>query len=381
MNHFHRLTERATIRRWSGIAVALLLTACASESPRKPVELPAITPEVRLELAWRLATGDSEFADLRPAVHGAALYIADARGRIGRYENDRPVWEIETKLPISGGVASDGDIVVAGTSKGEVLAYSAADGRALWRGRVSSEVLAPTAIAGDRVLVRSGDHRLFALDRRDGSRLWTMQRTTPPLTLRVSAPPVVAENLVFIGYPGGKLLAVSIDSGAVLWEGSVALPKGTTELERMADIAGAPVMGPKEVCAAAYQGRVACFDLSNGNLIWAQEVSSETSIAIDSGNIYVTDTDGLVRAYSRTDGKVVWTQEALKWRRLTAPLVRRGVVLVGDDKGTLHALRRNDGALVGRLENDVEEFAADPVVAGDLTLYQTRRAVLAIAVD
>jgi outer membrane protein assembly factor BamB len=358
---------------------ALLAAGCASDEPRKGQELPAFEAQVELRQSWQIATGDIGHAALRPAVHGDAVFAATTGGRLGRYVGDLAAWEVETGLPISGGLASDGEIVVVGTAKGELVAYAAADGAERWRARVSSEVLVPAAFAGDRLLVRSGDHRLFALDARDGQRLWVMQRTTPALTLRVTTAPVVAENLAFLGVPGGKLLAVSVANGAVLWEGSVALSKGTTELERIADIAGSPVLGPREVCAGAYQGRVACFDLTSGNLIWAQEVSADSSIALDSANIYVADTDGVVRAYARTDGKAVWTQEALQWRRLGAPLVRRGFLIVGDDQGYLHALRRSDGVLVGRLATGGAGFPSDPVVAGDRTLYQTRRAgVIAI---
>lgn len=365
------------------VVVALLAGGCASEPSRKPQELPEIAnAEAAVRVAWQVPGGDLGHAALRPAAQGDAVFIAAPDGRLGRYRGGEMVWEIETTLPISGGVAANSEIAVVGTRKGEVVAYDTADGRERWRARVSSEVLAPPAIAGERVLVRSGDHRLFALDARDGSRQWVMQRTTPALTLRVTSQPVFAENLVFLGYPGGKLLAVGVANGAVLWEGSVALPKGTTELERIADIAGSPVLGPREVCAAAYQGRVACFDLSSGNLIWAQDVSADSSIALDSGNVYVTDTDGVVRAFARADGKVVWQQDALKWRGLGAPLVRRGFVLVGDASGILHALRRSDGAVVGRLATEGGGFVSDPLVVGDSTLYQTRRGgVVAVEVD
>lgn len=361
------------------LAAALLAAGCASDEPRKGQELPAFEQQVELREAWKIPSGDIGHAALRPAVHGGAVFAATPNGRLGRYVNGETAWEVQTRLPISGGLATDGQIVIVGTAKGEVVAFDAADGHERWRARVSSEVLVPAVFTGDRLLVRSGDHRLFALSAADGTRLWTMQRTTPALTLRVTTAPVVAENLAFLGFPGGKLLAVSVANGAVLWEGSVALSKGTTELERIADIAGSAVLGPREVCAGAYQGRVACFDLTSGNLIWAQEVSADSSVALDSANLYVADTEGVIRAYARADGKVLWTQEALQWRRLGAPLVRRGFLLIGDQQGVMHALRRSDGALVGRLTTGGDGFPSDPVVAGDYTLYQTRRAgVLAI---
>lgn len=377
-----RLAVAGVLRRSIAVVAVSLLAACASDSPRKAAELPALEASADLRLRWQVDTGDSGHAVLQPAVAGDAVFIAAADGSVGRYQDGRAVWTVKLRRPLSGGAATDGKLVVVGTAKGEVIALAAADGKEAWRARVSSEVLAPAAFSGGRVLVRSGDHRLFALDSRDGTRQWVMQRTPPPLTLRVTAAPVVAENLVFVGYPGGRLLAVNVTNGAVLWEGSVALPKGANELERMADVAGVPVLGPREVCAVAYQGRVACFDLTSGNLIWAQDVSAGGGVAMDSASVYVSDDEGIVRAYARADGKVLWTQEALKWRRLGTPLVRRGFLLIGDGDGVLHVLQRADGRLAARLVTSAGALLGDGVIAGDTTLYQSRLGgVLAIDVD
>src|SRR5690606_1470774 len=145
-----------------------------------------------------------------------------------------------------------GELVVVGTREGVVIALDN-DGRVLWRARVSSEVLVAPVVAGDVVVVRSADSRLFALDARDGKRQWVYQRSAPALTVRSPAGLVVRGGYVFAGFAGGKLVAVDLKNGGLRWEGTVTLPRGTTELERVADVVGQPWVGDRAACAVAYQ--------------------------------------------------------------------------------------------------------------------------------
>ena len=71
---------------------------------------------------------------------------------------------------------------------------------------------------------------------------------------------------LFAGTAGGHLLALDVVTGIVGWDATVANPKGATELERIADVTGLPLVLERDVCAVAYQGRVACFDLARGTL-------------------------------------------------------------------------------------------------------------------
>jgi outer membrane protein assembly factor BamB len=204
--------------------------------------------------------------------------------------------------PLSGGVGADPRMLVVGTAKGDVLALSTADGSLLWKAKASSEIVAPPVVSAGLVIVRSVDHRLAAYDSANGKRKWLYQRPSTPLSLRVTASPVVIEKYVFAGFPGGKLIAVSAENGAPLWEGTVALPKGATELDRVADVTSAPVIDGRMICAAAFQGRVACFDLGNGNLMWSRDISSAAGLAIDSRYVYVADDKGAVHALDKASG-------------------------------------------------------------------------------
>ncbi|EXI87507.1 MAG: Outer membrane protein assembly factor BamB precursor [Candidatus Accumulibacter sp. BA-94] len=350
-----------------------------SSSGPKMAELQPIQASVEARVLWSDGVGKSEDYTLVPAVVGSTVYAAARDGTIVRLDDGQPAWRIKAGAPIAGGVGADARMLVVGTAKGEVLAFSAFDGSPLWKAKASSEVVAPPALSSNVVVVRTVDHRLAAYDASDGKRRWLYQRPSAPLSVRVTAAPLIVEKYVFVGLPGGKLMAVSLDNGAPLWEGTVALPKGATELDRVADVTSAPVIDGRMICAAAFQGRVACFDLGNGSLIWSRDISSAAGLAVDSRYVYVSDDKGAVHALDKASGASLWKQDKLFLRQLTAPQSLRSMVVVGDAKGVMHFLSRDDGSFVARLNSDGSPIRAPLQRLGSSLLVQTSKgSVLAI---
>jgi outer membrane protein assembly factor BamB len=355
------------------------LNPFASSGP-KMAELTPINATVDVRVAWKESVGKSENYVFTPAVSGAAVFAAGARGDVMRIEGGSVRWKVAAGTALSGGVGSDGRRVVVGSPKGDVIAFDAADGKELWRTRVSSEVLAAPAVDSNLIVVRSGDNRLYGFDAADGKRKWVYQRQTPPLSLRSFAAPLLDNNYVFAGFPGGKLMAVTTNNGASAWEGTVALPKGTTELDRVADITSAPVISGRMICAVAFQGRVACFDLNSGNLAWARDMSSAAGLAADGRYVYVADDKGAVHALDLASGASIWKQDKLRLRELSAPAALGRFVVVADVKGVVHFLSREDGSFAGRVNTDGTAVVAPPQVLGNQIVLQTRGgAVMALA--
>ncbi len=355
-----------------GCASVESLNPFASSNPKsKLAELEPIVGGLQAYALWHTSAGKAGDAVFFPAVADKSVFVAAADGSIVRLDDGKQVWRIAAGMPLSAGVASDGRMVVVGSPKGDVLAFSAEDGKPLWAAKVSSEVLAPPAIGAGMVVVRSGDYRLTALDARDGKRKWLYQRETPALSLRSTATPLIADRFTFAGFPGGKLVAVQLDNGAVAWEGTVAQPKGATELDRIADIVASPVMAGREICAVAYQGRVACFDLNSGNMVWARDVSSSAGLDIDSRHVYVVDEKGSIQAFDRSSGASIWKQDKLINRDLTAPKALLGYIAVGDAKGIVHFINRENGAFAARFNTDGSPLVAALRAYGSGLVAQT----------
>jgi outer membrane protein assembly factor BamB len=362
--------------------LALSLQACStldalnpfsSSGKVKMAELQSFTPGAEARVVWRESVGKGDLYVLTPAVVGSTVYAAGKNGSLIRVDDGKLTWKIDAEQQLSGGVGANSAMVVVGSPKGELLAFASADGKLLWKANATSEILSPPVVGNGIVVVRSGDNRLAAYDSGTGDRKWIYQRPTPALSLRVTASPVLDGKYVFVGFPGGKLIALSVDNGAAVWEGTVALPKGATELDRVADITSSPIISERLICAVAFQGRVACFDLGNGNLLWAREMSSSVGLSSDSRYVYVTDDKGAVHALDRASGASIWKQDKLFLRRVSAPLAYGKMVAVADIQGVLHFLSRDDGSFVARMTTDGSPVVAPLQTLGGNVLVQTSK--------
>lgn len=384
------------MRRCGSLLLIAALAGCSSvgetldkvnpfstAAPRvKLAELAPIQPTAQVRVLWQAGIGSAGEFVFTPAVVGKAVFAAAKDGALARLEDGRQVWRIATGQTLAGGVGASAKLVVVGTLKGDVLAFDADSGKELWKARASSEVLAAPAVNEDMVIVRSGDARIFAFDAADGRRRWVYQRSVPALTLRSNAGVLPFDKGFFAGFPGGKLVAISQANGAAMWEGAVALPKGSTELERVADVTGAPAISGREICAAAFQGRVACFDLGAGNALWARELSSRAGLDLDDRNVYVSDDKGSVHALDRSSGSSLWKQESLARRGLSRPLALGNRVVVGDAQGVVHVLRREDGAFAARQATDGSAVMADlQRIAGGFLVQTKNGGLYALTVE
>ncbi|MRX07505.1 outer membrane protein assembly factor BamB [Pseudoduganella sp. FT25W] len=378
-----RITEKVV-----AASVFAMLAGCSlfgskdtKNQPAPLVELknPSLTPKV----VWKYSAGKAGNAVFTPATAGDSVYVADAGGALVRLNaaTGKEIWRAKTGIDLTAGVGTDGEVVVVGGVKGQVLAYDI-NGKQLWKAQATSEVLSSPEAGGGVVIVRSVDNMITAYDAKTGDKKWNVARTTPALTLRNAPGMVINGPNAYIAQPGGKLLALALAGGLNRFEVVVGEPRGATELERVTDIAGTPVIFEKDVCAVSYQGRVACFDATTGAPHWSKATSSDKGVAVDQRFVFVSDENGAVAAYSRENGANAWKNDKLSYRVLSTPVSYGRAVAVGDYQGYIHFLSREDGAFIGRVATDGSPIQADPIIAGTNLIFQTQSGtVTALAVE
>ena len=376
-----RLLQRASL-----LTVAMTLASCSSmswfsSSDKKILPLPAVTGSASVTTGWQNALGGKQTSSLIPAVANGRVYAAHPSGTVIVADEKSGAVVGRFQVPsgkgtVSGGVAASADMIVVGTNKAEVVALDM-NGALLWSAKVSSEVIAPAAITEAAVVILGGDGAITALDPKTGARKWIVQRPLPSLTVRSSAIPLAGRGAVFVGTAQGKLLAMDAANGAIGWEATVATPKGASELERLVDVVGRPALDTERICAAAYQGRVACFDLVRGTLLWSRDLSSLTGPLMDAKYVYISDEKGVAQAFDKTTGGTVWKQDVLAGRRATGTALIGDFLAIQDAEGTLHLVDRNSGRIAGRGLGDA--FASDVglVAGGDGAFVQTKSGQLA----
>ena len=354
--------------------VALIAGCSVTSNAPTPSPLPVVQNKSPIQVAWRQSLGATDGARLQPASRGDVVAALSGEKRLvlldARTGAER--WQVTLPSQAAGGVGLGDDLVVAGTIKGEILAFGR-DAKPRWKARASSEVIAPPVIAGSLVLVRGGDGRLVAYAAADGAVKWVYTRQQPALQLRSFAPPVVVGDVVYYGQAGGRLAALALKDGRVLWESQVAQPRGVSEIERIADVVAAPVVQGNLACAVAYQGRLACFNAQNGGLAWSREVSSWSGLAMDAKAVYVTDDKGQLMAYERSSGRSLWRQDKLAARVVSGPAVMGRTLVVGDYQGYAHFIDTEDGSFVAQQSTDGGAIVVAPQAAGERWLVQTQK--------
>ncbi len=351
-----------TVKGWMGKSNAV-----------EPAKLKEFSEQAKFHERWHVDLGEAGLGLLQPALTQDAVYGVSGDGKLTRIEraSGRQVWRIETGVTVSGGVGAGEGLVLIGSNKGEVLAYGE-DGKLRWKSQLSSEILSAPQVAEGTVIVRSGDGNIAGLNVADGTRRWLYERSTPALVVRSHAGVTLQWGAAFAGFAGGKLAAIRISDGSVLWEVSVSQPRGNTELERISDITSNPTVDDEQVCAIAFQGRVACYEGLRGNPLWNRDISSDKGMMLLRKHLYLSDDKGAVMMLDKLSGATLWKNDELFLRETSAPYAIGDFAVVGDYEGYLHALNRDDGRVVGRIKLSGGAIDAPMLRMDDGLLVQTR---------
>jgi outer membrane protein assembly factor BamB len=367
------------LRLWLVAVLLFSLAACGlwtRDTTEPPAPLPDFTAVGSPVTLWSrsIGSGDDRFIwRVQPGISDELLVVADARGRVSALDlaSGTPRWESRLRnARIASGVGVGSGIAVVGTMDGYAIAVNLENGDEVWRTRLSSEVLAVSPVAAGIVVARTNDGRLHALDAPSGTVRWTVLRTTPALSLRGVQVPQVLPGRVLAGFDTGRLLMLGANRGNVLWEATVAVPSGRSDLERMIDADGYMPVYRGVIFASSYQGRLAAVTVESGDPIWARDFSSYQGADIhpDSEILVITAADSHVWGLDPRNGGDLWQQSGLRLRGVSSPVVVGDQAVVGDYQGYLHWLNAQDGSILARTRAGSGAIVGRPVLR-DGVLY------------
>lgn len=350
--------------------VGVFLAGCAADRP-EPKPLETFEPKISARQVWLDQIGPLRFP-LVPAARDGMFFIARSDGLVRALvaESGREVWRADAGAEIAAGVGTDGRFTSVVTRANEVVAFDA-KGAQLWRKRVPSAVVSPPFVAGERVFVMTVDRVVHAFDAQDGRRLWVYQKPGEALTLAQPGVLAAYHNTLLSGQ-GPRLAALEPTRGTLTWDVALATPRGTNEVERLADLVGPPVRHGNRYCARAFQAAVACVDAERGTLLWTRKVGGTRSLAGDAERLIGADASDRITAWNAANGEVLWTSEKFMNRGLSGLLAAGPVVVFGDSAGYVHFISAVNGETQLRLVTDGTPVATTPVISGTTVLVVTR---------
>jgi outer membrane protein assembly factor BamB len=357
----------------AALTMAVALAGCSlfGSSRPEPPPYPVTTQDASYRPAWTAGSFGKALPGFRPAVTADAIWVASADGGVRKLDRQGGRVQLEVKLDekLSAGAGSDGSMVVVVARDGTVIALDDS-GRRRWTRPLKGEVISPPLVADSAVVVRTVDGRIVALDRDGGSVKWTFQRPMPTLVLRQSAPMVIRDDTIYAGMPGARVMALDLRLGAPRWETVIATPRGATELERLVDVVGAPAVASGQICAVAYQGKLACLRTEDGRIVWSRDIASASGLALAGDTVVTVDDSDVIQAVKAT-GDAVWKQDGYVRRGLSAPVIVNDRVFFADRFGSLIVLSLGDGSPLARLVLEGGAAASAPIAAGDTIYLQT----------
>jgi outer membrane protein assembly factor BamB len=244
---------------------AALAAGCAFFEPAKPKPEPLedIKPQIAGRMVWSQRVGDLGPL-LAPTANATAVTVASLDGRVVAFAPDtgRELWRGDVDAKLSAGVGSDGRFAAVVTTANDLVVLDA--GKPTWRARLSTRIVTPPLVAGERVFVLGVDRSVQAFDALDGRKLWAQQRPSDPLTL-LQPGVLMAWKDTLVAGQGPRLAGFDPLRGTLRWETTVASPRGTNEVERLADLVGPAARTGDTICARGFQAAVGCVDAAKGS--------------------------------------------------------------------------------------------------------------------
>ena len=356
------------------------LSACgifgSDDEELEPAELIEFETTLAIKKLWSVKVGKDAEAlrvALRPVGDGARVYAASYDGNVVAVdpENGKAVWRNKLDIDLASGPGVGEGVVAVVAVDGFLIALNKSDGTELWRTFISGESLAAPLVVDDYIVVQTVDNRVSALSIFDGTERWSVEQETPALTMRGTTSPENAGDTVVTGFDNGRVVAIDLDSGDVLWESLLSPPSGRSDLDRLADIDGDIAVVGQDIYASGYHGRVASFAAESGQVLWDRELSSFEGVTADWNYVYSTLETGELVALNRRTGAEIWRQGALLRREPTVPVSFRDTVVVGDLDGYLHFFSVLSGEPVARVRAGNKAIIETPLVVAETLLVQS----------
>ncbi len=245
------------------------------------------------------------------------------------------------------------DGILLGSVAGEVLSILRENGKARWRGKLSSAVIAPPALSPDGkwVAAASVEGEVAIFDSREGA-----QKGLYRAEDEVPGAPLFLDGMLLVGSADRRLYELGVPDAAL---------HRTVELA--AGVSTSLVPCRRGVVYAASNGSLQCYGPAQGSVLWTCPLESEATGApvVDGDRILVGTASGTVVAVEAVKGTILWRTEIGKGR-VGRLLVRGAHILAGAESGELTSIAIATGAREWAYKADSAIFAAPLVVDGRL---------------
>lgn len=357
------------------VSLLAVLSACSDlDNSTPPAELIDFKPSIQLKTNWdlQLAGGTELYHKLTPVIFDDFIYTVSGQGFISKVniQTGDIVWQKSTAIRTYAGLAVSENSIVLTSREGIVFVYGNSENLPLkWTKKISSEINAQAVISDGNLYIRSSNGELGSYQLSSGKENWVVKQRVPSLSITGTASPEIYDNYVLSGFDNGVFVVLDKKSGEEIWKKTLSVAKGRSELDRMVDADGQAAIQDGVIYVSNFQGRLMALSLHSGEELWSRPLSSIKALSFDKDALYVTDHNSMIWSIDRRNGTVLWKQDELHHRYLTAMGVENDAVVTTDFEGIAHWLDKTTGRLIARLAIGEEKFLNKPIVYKDSLLF------------
>ena len=231
-------------------------------------------------------------------------------------------------------------------------------GNLIWSVKLPNSLNLKPFFYKNQIILKYINNNIESFDIDSGLSLWSYVRQNPPLSINVQSPMFVENDILYSGFPGGKVVIIEPESGSFLTELSLSRPKGFTEIDRTNDVAGDLGIVDNMLFASSFNGEITAFDRASGSKIWSRKISSYHGVSTDNINLVVAHENDSIYNFDLKSGKTIWKNNDLSYRKISRPLIFDEFILSIDYLGVLHIINLVEGERVGvhKFGKDLQEL-------------------------
>ena len=325
---------------------------------------------VDLEVVWKKNIGEHNGSNFDIFHYEEFLFTATSDGTVKKLDKSTGdvLWEKNIIFTITSGISGDDENLIFSTSDGFLWSMNH-DGELIWKTLLGGAVNSLPIIHDSKITLKLNSYKIIQLNVKDGSIIWKYQAAIPPLTFKSAGKLAQSDNVVYLGLPSGKLIAIDSPTGGLVWESNISRPKGATDIERANDMTSHPVIDGPIIYGITTNGDISSLDRRNGKTIWTQPLSSFYGMVFNGSSLFVTHDTGSVYAVNKDDGEIKWRQSTLKFRKIRTGTLIKDYIVYGDYDGYLHLLSIANGDILARIKLNDSQILNNIISIEDSLLF------------
>lgn len=346
-----------------------------------------------LQKIWEERIGDGADTYHRlithPVVSQDIIYTMDINSIVkARNSKDGAlIWEQNTTPEGSEGTSMGGGFAVFDsklfitTPFGEVWCVNAKDGAKIWTQNLNTPLRAAPTVYNGRVFVVTVNNEIYALDMQNGEEIWNYAGIIEPNSLLGGSAPALTTDAAAIALTSGEIYVLRPETGHVIWTDTLTPALRVDTVSSIAHIRARPIIDNNIVYLASHGGRLAAYDLLDGNKIWSKDIGALRTPALAGDFLFlITTNDDLVCVLKAT-GQVKWaialprkreSEEVVTW---AGPIVANNQLVITGTNGQMLFVNAADGVITKTFELG-DPCQLSPITAGGTVFALTDSGML-----